>query len=163
MVFKNPQWDWKAFDLKTALTAAQVPEVQVINAVDVNVKAFFDRGGKLLMYHGWADPQTPPLNSVDYYTRVRQAAGAAADQSLRLFMVPGMGHCENGEGTDVFDKVAPLAGWVERGAPPERIDATHVKDNVVTKSRPLCPYGTIAHWDGHGDTNAAASFVCGKS
>jgi feruloyl esterase len=164
MVFKNPQWDWKAFDLKSALAQAEAPQVQVINAVDADVKAFSDRGGKLLMYHGWADPQTPPLNSVDYYTRVRKAAGgAAAAQSMRLFMVPGMGHCEGGDGTDVFDKVAPLARWVERGALPERIDATHITDNVITKSRPLCPYGTAARWDGRGDTNAAASFTCDKS
>jgi feruloyl esterase len=161
MVFRNPQWDWQTFDLKTALAAAAAPETRVIDAVEPNLKPFFERGGKLLMYHGWSDPQTPPLNSIEYYTRVRTTAGAAiTDQSMRLFMVPGMGHCENGEGTDVFDKVAPLSKWVEHGTAPERIDATRVTDNAVTRSRPLCPYGTVARWDGHGDTNLAASFSC---
>ena len=76
MVFKDPQWDWKTFDLDDALDAIGGRRTSTrIDAVDPDLKPFFARGGKLLMYHGWADPQTPPLNSVDYYTRVRTTVG----------------------------------------------------------------------------------------
>ena len=98
----------------------RTPHIDAINAVDPDLRPYFSRGGKLLMYHGWADPQTPPQNSIRYYNRVREAVGdKAASDSLRLFMVPGMGHCEGGDGTDTFDEVAALAGWVERGETPD--------------------------------------------
>ena len=160
MVFKDPQWDWHAFDLRTALAAARTSQLNKVDATDPDLRAFFGRGGKLLMTHGWADPQTPPLNGLDYFTRVRSKVGAQADASLRLFMVPGMGHCEGGVGTDVFDPMVPLAVWVERGAAPVRIDASRVVDGRMVRTRPLCPYPQVARWNGSGNTDLAASFTC---
>ena len=75
-------------------------------------------------------------------------------------MVPGMGHCEGGVGTDVFDPMAPLAAWVERGVAPARIDASRVVDGRVVRTRPLCPYPQVARWNGSGNTDLAASFTC---
>ena len=125
MVFKSPNWDWKAFKLAEALPAAKLSDVpKAIDAVNPDLRAFFARGGKLLMTHGWADPQTPPMNGLDYYASVRSPVGASAgDSSLRMFMVPGMGHCSGGVGTDDFDAMEPLAAWVEHGTAPERFDA----------------------------------------
>jgi feruloyl esterase len=160
MVFKNPQWDWHAFDLRSALTAARTSQLNEVDATDPDLRTFFGRGGKLLMTHGWADPQTPPLNGIDYFTRVRSAVGAQADAALRLFMVPGMGHCEGGVGTDVFDPMVPLTAWVEHGTAPVRIDASRVVDGRVVRTRPLCPYPQVARWNGSGDTDQAASFTC---
>jgi feruloyl esterase len=160
MVFKNPRWDWHAFDLPTALAAARTSQLNEVDATDPDLRTFFGRGGKLLMTHGWADPQTPPLNGIDYFTRVRSAVGAQADTALRLFMVPGMGHCEGGVGTDVFDPMVPLTAWVEHGAAPARIDASRVVDGRVVRTRPLCPYPQVARWNGSGDTDQAASFTC---
>jgi len=160
MVFKNPEWDWHAFDLRAALAAARAAQLDQVDATNPDLRAFFGRGGKLLMTHGWADPQTPPLNGLDYFTRVQSTVGAQADASLRLFMVPGMGHCEGGVGTDVFDPMEPLATWVERGTAPALIDANRVADGHVVRARPLCPYPQVARWNGSGDTNLAASFTC---
>jgi len=161
MVFKDPQWEWHVFDLGAALAAAKTSRLKEVDATDPNLRAFFAHGGKLLMTHGWADPQTPPLNGIDYYARVRSTVGAkGADESIRLFMVPGMGHCEGGVGTDAFDAMQPLTAWVERGTAPERFDAARVVDGRVVRTRPLCPYPKVARWNGSGDTNAAASFSC---
>ena len=160
MVFKNAQWDWHAFDIGTALAAATTSQLKDVDATDPDLRAFFGRGGKLLMTHGWADPQTPPLNGIDYFTRVRSTVGVQADASLRLFMVPGMGHCGGGVGTDVFDPMVPLAAWVERGTAPARIDASRVVGGRVVRTRPLCPYPQVARWNGSGDTDLAASFTC---
>lgn len=161
MVFKDPEWDWHRFNLDAALTAAPQSQMSEIDAVNPDLSRFFGHGGKLLLTHGWADPQTPPLNGIDYYTRTRDAVGASvADASLRLFMVPGMGHCEGGVGTDVFDAVEPLVAWVERGTAPQRVDAQRREAGRVVRTRPLCPYPTVAKWNGTGDSNAAANFSC---
>lgn len=162
MVFKNPAWDWKAFNLAAALPAARASQVpQAIDAVNPDLRAFFARGGKLLMTHGWADPQTPPMNGIDYYEKVRSTLGAnQSDSSIRLFMVPGMGHCSGGVGTDVFDAMQPLTAWVEHGTAPERFEARRLVNGQVARTRPLCAYPTIARWNGSGDINVAASFSC---
>ncbi|MFN7916332.1 MAG: tannase/feruloyl esterase family alpha/beta hydrolase [Vicinamibacterales bacterium] len=161
LVFKDPQWDWRTFSLTTALDATPSSQLREIDATNPDLTAFFRRGGKLLLTHGWADPQTPPLNGVDYYTRTKAAVGnAAADASLRLFMVPGMGHCEGGVGTDTFDAMEPLSQWVERGVAPERFEARRVVDGAVVRTRPLCAYPNVARWNGTGDSNAAANFSC---
>ena len=92
------------------------------------------------------------------YRRSRPSTRTAA--SLRLFMVPGMGHCESGDGTDSFDKMTPLVKWVERGTPPDRIVAAHESDGKIVRTRPLCPYGRVARWTGTGSTDDERSFTC---
>src|SRR5204863_3421264 len=99
----------------------------VVNALDPNVKPFINRGGKLIQYHGWSDPQISPASSVQYYTRAVEASGGAAtvSASYRLFLAPGMGHCAGGEGPNTFDMVVALEQWVEKGKAPDRIEASH--------------------------------------
>jgi len=161
LVFKDPQWDWRAFNLTAALNAAPASQLHEIDATNPDLTAFFGHGGKLLLTHGWADPQTPPLNGIGYYTRTKDTVGTpTVDASLRLFMVPGMGHCEGGVGTDTFDAMAPLSQWVERGVAPDRFDAKRVVNGAVVRTRPLCAYPTVARWNGTGDSNAAANFSC---
>ncbi len=160
MVFKNAAWDWHTFSLDGALTAARTSQLPDVDATDPNLQPFFARGGKLLMYHGWADPQTPSQNGLDYYARVRATVGAPAGDSIRMFMVPGMGHCEGGVGTDTFDPMAPLVTWVENGRPPLRLEARRVVNGKTVRSRPLCPYPAVARWSGTGSTDEAANFSC---
>ena len=111
------------------------------------------------MYHGWADQDVPPLASVNYYTKVTPAS---AQDLVRLFMVPGMNHCNGGEGPNVFDIVTPLEQWVEHGEAPTRIVASHSEDGKVDRTRPLCAYPQVARYKGAGDINDAESFVCSK-
>jgi feruloyl esterase len=133
----------------------------VLNSAETNLKPFFDRGGKLLMYHGWADPQVPALNSVDYFAAVLKTVGRqAAGRSIQLYMVPGMAHCTGGAGTDSFDKMAAIEQWVHDGASPAQVLAFHFSDGVVDRSRPLCPYGEVARYKGTGSTDDASNFQC---
>jgi feruloyl esterase len=113
------------------------------------------------MYHGWADPGIAPMTSVNYYQSVLAKVGAAkASNSIRLFMVPGMGHCAGGDGTSTFDALGALDQWVERGKAPDSIAASRVRAGVTDRTRPLCAYPAVATYKGSGSTDDAANFTC---
>ena len=150
VVFKDPNWDWKTFNFDSDVVRGDQPENLIMNATDPNMKAFFAHGGKLLLYHGWSDPNVPAVNTIKYYNSVVENLGGAAkaSSSVRLFMAPGMGHCGGGEGPNVFDKMAALERWVEQGKAPDALIATHSTDGKVDRSRPLCPYPQVAKYKG---------------
>ena len=161
VLYKDPQWDWHTFEVSKGMEEAAKADGGALFSGDPNLKPFFAHGGKLLMYHGWTDPQVTPQTSTIYYDKVLKAVGAeAAAKGIALFMVPGMNHCQGGAGTDTFDKMAAIEAWVASGAPPKQIIASHRTNGQVDKTRPLCPFPQVARYKGAGDTNDAASFAC---
>jgi feruloyl esterase len=159
IVFNDPKWDWRTFELERDLAAAEKAGAGTLSAVSSDLSDFAKRGGKLLMYHGWSDQDVPPLASVNFYSSIQPKS---AQESVRLFMVPGMNHCTGGEGPNTFDVVGPLEQWVEHQKAPSRILATHSTDGKVDRTRPLCAYPQTAHYKGSGNINDAENFVCAK-
>jgi len=162
MVFNDPKWDYKMLNFDSDMAKVEKIEAGNINAMDPNLKAFFARGGKLIHYHGWADPQIPTGSSVEYYQSVLDTMGGInkVKENYRMFMVPGMGHCGGGDGPADFDMLAALEQWVEKGKAPDSIPAAHLTNGQPDRTRILCPYPQVAMYKGSGDTNDAANFVC---
>ena len=175
LVFGDPKWDFHSFDPDRDIRMADQKLAPIMNATDPDLKKFVAHGGKLILYHGWADQVIPPLATVNYYERLREMLGQKVSAgSVRLFMVPGLLHIFGGPGPNSFGQFAAGAGdpntkigaalqrWVEEGTAPERIIATKRKSNGdVLRTRPLCAYPNVAHYRGAGSTDDAASFECG--
>ena len=162
VLFHNPQWDIRTLDFDRDVALADEDDRGINNAINPDLGPFQTAGGKLLLYHGWADNLIAPLGTVNYYQDVVKTMGGEeqTESFARLFMIPGMGHCGGGPGTDVFDKVGVLEQWVEHGAAPEKIVAAHRTNGVDDMTRPLCPYPQLAKWNGSGSTRDATSFAC---
>jgi feruloyl esterase len=156
----TPDWDYRTIKVPEDVERAVTADKGLLYGGDPDFSRFFKRGGKLLMYHGWADPLVSPDTSLIMYERISKAVGSAGSNALALFMVPGMGHCQGGPGTDVFDKVAALDRWVETGQEPQSIEASHMTNGVVDRTRPLCAYPAAARYIGSGSTDEASSFRC---
>jgi len=162
VVFKDPNWDWRTFNFDSDYKRSLAPENTQMNATDPNLKRFFAHDGKLLMYHGWNDPNVSPFNTIKYYQSVVDKMGGPARTSnnVRLFMAPGMGHCAGGEGPSSFDKIGTLEQWVEQGKAPDQIVASHSRDGKVDRTRPLCPFPQVAKYRGTGSMDEATNFTC---
>ena len=162
IVMQDPAWDPARFDAATDLDRAlKADPDDVLGSTSTDLKEFFGRGGKLLLYHGWSDPQVSPFNTIDFFNKLVSRHGSSVvGSSIQLYMVPGMNHCQGGPGTDLFDKRAAIDEWVNTGTAPARIVASHATAGRIDRTRPLCPYGQVAQWNGTGSIDDAASFTC---
>jgi feruloyl esterase len=151
----------------------------VLNANSTDLGEFREHGGKLIMYHGWADPLIPSQSSINYFNALVENGSHGFQQArfepgtnpglqktqsyARLFMVPGMFHCSGGPGPNVFDALTPLVTWVEKGQAPDTITATKFVNDTppaVQMTRPLCVFPKVAKYNGSGSTTIAANFTC---
>ena len=161
VVFKNPNWDWRTFDLERDSALANQAGKDTV-ALNPDLKRFAAHGGKLLLYHGWADQQVAPGATVEFYKSMVGLSDKPTQSSewVRLFMAPGMAHCGGGEGPDTFDKISTMERWVEHGKAPDQILASHSVNGKIDRTRPLCPYPQIAAYRGVGSIDEAANFIC---
>ena len=166
-------WDWWSFDFHRDMVTVDGKLAWTVNAVFPDLEPFMRSRGKLIAYHGLADPVGPFDYSIDYHELAvdrflrpnhgdETKARAEVDAFYRLFLVPGMGHCVGGPGPTSFDAQAALEAWVERDAAPDQIIASHrdSPESAPSFTRPLCPYPAQAVYAGQGDPQRAESFAC---
>jgi feruloyl esterase len=165
-ITQNPQFDW------TTITPAAYQRFWdqsleqyglVIGTDNPDLSDYRNRGGKLIVWHGWADQLITAEGTIDYYNRVLQQMGGREKTSefLRLFLAPGVGHCAGGPGPAPANALESMLTWVEDGKAPESLAATRRDQaGAVTRSRPLCQYPLVAKYKGAGSTDDAANFVC---
>jgi feruloyl esterase len=158
---QDANWDMMTFNLETDLALA-LKNGGFIEASDPDLSKFKARGGKLLLYHGWADPGPAPENTVNYYNAVNTKLGSKQDDWMRLFLMPGVGHCSGGVGPDQADFLGVMERWRESGVAPDQILATRSggRGGQTPMSRPLCPFPQVARYTGSGSTDEAANFRC---
>jgi pimeloyl-ACP methyl ester carboxylesterase len=159
-VYNDPTWNYLTYDFANYRRDSALAG-SMLNATDPNLAAFKARGGKLVMWHGWSDPALSALATTKYYEQVTSLDKSATDYA-RLFMMPGVLHCQGGAGPDRVDWNAVIDDWVEKGTAPERLIATRNTAGKVTRSRPLCAYPQRAIYNGSGSIDDAANFSCSK-
>jgi hypothetical protein len=133
----------------------------VIGTDDPDLSAFRDRGGKAIVWHGWADQLISAHGTVDYYKRVQQQMGGGDRTApfIRLFMAPGIAHCGGGPGAAPSGQLDALLAWVEEGRAPATLPASRQTADG-TRRRILCPYPMVAKYRGGGSTDDAANYSC---
>jgi len=130
----------------------------VLNATDPDLREFAAAGGKLLYYHGLADPLILPGRAIRYYSEVVEAIGEQElDKFGRFLFIPGHGHCweKPGQVPDDFNPLAVIDRWVDSGVAPDQVLAIQKdKSGEVVRSRPLCAHPKTAVFLGGDDTRA---------
>jgi feruloyl esterase len=159
LVFKDPNWDFRSFDYDKDVARAQQASSDILDVAPKGLDNYFAGGRKLLLSHGWADGLIPPMSTVNFYTGLTSRLGAKKATDVRLFMIPGMGHCAGGDGPFVFDAITTIDQWVETGRAPERIVVSN-PPNAPARTRPLCPFPQEAVHSGKGSTDDEKNFQC---
>jgi feruloyl esterase len=178
IIYENREWTAKSADLAQSVNLADEKTAKILNATDPDLAPFKMHGGKIILYHGWNDPAISAINSIDYWDAVRaKLGGEQTDSFARLYMLPGVQHCDGGPGADSFGALTFLGPkdaqhnvqtalelWVEKGAAPYSLIATKYAGfdpaSGVKFTRPVCPYPQVAKYKGSGDPNDAANFSC---
>jgi Tannase and feruloyl esterase len=161
---QDPGWNWSSVTRAhyEQLWDQSVEEFSPVFASDnPDLTAFRERGGKAIVWHGWADQLIYAQGTIDYYERVRARMRDRTPDVLRLFMAPGVAHCGGGPGPAPVGQFDSLVKWVEQGIAPETLSAEGKGPDGMTRTRPLCPYPLVARYRGQGSTNEAANFSCG--
>ena len=156
----GPSWGYRSFnfDVDPARTKDFAAK---FNATNPDLQTLKRRGGKIIHYHGLADPLSTALMSIDYYESVLQKMGRnETAEFYRLFLIPGMFHCGGGIGCNSVNWLTPIVDWVEKGAAPEKLIGTRVIAGENKRTRPLCPYPAVARYKDSGSIDAAENFTC---
>ncbi len=159
IVYNDPDWTYSEYDWDTFRDDSELAAA-TINATDPDLSAFRERGGKLLMYNGWADMAVTTFGTIEYFESVL-AHDATASEDARLFLMPGMDHCNGGVGPSVVNYLDVMDEWVTTGKAPDEVPVYWPdEDRQLAGSRLLCAYPQVAKYDGQGDPRDVSSFSC---
>jgi feruloyl esterase len=171
VVVNDQSWDVSTFDIDADVARAEAQDGGAAKAMDPDLSAFFAHGGRLITYHGTADGLIPYGNTVNYFQSVVGKLGAdAVKDHAALYLVPGMSHCQGGEGASAIDWIGAIEEFDRTGKAPSSLLATHPAQQPgfpgapatpgKAFTRPVCPFPQLAKYKGQGDEADAASWQC---
>jgi hypothetical protein len=157
---KDPTWDWQTLTFDSFATDFDQSVSEwgyALGTNDPDLSAFRHSGGKVVIWHGLADPLIFAQGTIDYYERVLARMGGLRPvrKFARLFLAPNVGHCGGGGPAPGGNGFPAVVKWVEEGIAPNTIIATS-----GSRTRPLCPYPTVARYKGAGSIDQAENFKC---
>jgi feruloyl esterase len=153
-VEQDPNWSYKNFNLAKYHEDTKALQA-TLSPTDPDLSAFRSRGGKLLIYHGWSDAALSPLMSIRYYDQV-MAKDATAKNDVKMFMLPGVLHCNGGPGPDRVDYLDAIDKWATGGPAPEELTASFASGGA----RKVCAYPKVQTYKGSGDGKSPDQFEC---
>jgi feruloyl esterase len=156
LVYNDPEWDYSTYNYENFWKDTEYA-ASYLNATNPDYSAFKNSGGKILFTHGWEDPALSALATIDHFENIL-GIHPDADAFTKLYLLPGVLHCDGGPGPSDVDWLTIIRNWVENGEAPGRIIANKVVNDKVVLSRPVFPYPRKAVYDGQGDPNLESSF-----
>jgi hypothetical protein len=157
-ILSDPDWNYLDYDFSTWERDTQL-HVTFLNATNPDLSRFQERGGKLILWHGWGDSILTAYATIDYYKELEKEDPNARSYA-RLYLLPGVMHCLGGPGPDSVDWLSAIVDWVERDKAPERLIATkHDGEGKPVMTRPLHPYPQRAVYQGIGSPKEAQNFI----
>jgi len=162
-LYNDPDWNYVGYDFSDfAQRAARV--AQTLNADNPDLSDFRSRGGKLIIDNGWMDGSMSAYGTIQYYERVLEF-DPTASEDVRLFIRPGVTHCNIGPGPDGTDYLDAINDWVESGKAPEKLPALYRSPvgQETGGGRILCAWPNVVRYRGDGDSKDPSSFFCSEN
>jgi feruloyl esterase len=157
LIMNDPRWDFRSYDFKNFDKETRYA-ASYLNATQANYVAFEKSRGKMILYHGWNDPALSAYATIQHYEEAMKQH-PNLPSFMRLFLLPGVLHCNGGPGADNVDYVRLIRNWVEKDQAPERVIFEKKDKGKTVMTRPVYPYPKVAVYDGKGDPNKESSFV----
>ncbi|KAL3441781.1 Tannase/feruloyl esterase [Aspergillus insuetus] len=165
LVFNNASYDAvRDFNWASDLDAVDTLASPLLDGIATNLTAFHNRGAKFITAQGWADP----INAATWPMRHMQDLAATMGKEtvaefMRLFMVPGGGHCgANAAYPQVparYHLLDALVEWVEQGRVPDDGILSDLPPDGSDTTRRLCAWPRQAVFVG-GDLSDWMSYEC---
>ncbi|MCX8657102.1 tannase/feruloyl esterase family alpha/beta hydrolase [Gilliamella sp. B2840] len=162
---QNPNFEWKSlgyngfenyFDESVKMFAP------IMGTDNPDLSQFNKSGGKMIIWHGLNDRLIAPKGTIQYYNNVLKVMGGKdyVDNFAKLYLAPGVDHCNGGEGPDDINGFESLVNWVEKKQAPRNLIAKKIENGQVTLQRPICQYPQQTLYKGKGDTNNLDNYIC---
>jgi feruloyl esterase len=157
LVFNDPAWDYSRYNFSDFFKDTKYASAY-LDATQTDYTAFKKLNRKMIMFHGWNDPALSAYSTISYYQDVEKT-DKDVQSYIRLFLLPGVLHCEGGPGPDQVEWLPLIRDWVENGKAPERVVMSKKKDGKIVMTRPVFPYPKVAVYKGKGNPNVETSFT----
>jgi hypothetical protein len=173
LVYQNLSYNPATFNWGSDVDFLDARAGPLINAINTNLSSFRKSGGKMIVYAGWADPNIAPMWSIRHVeavtqTTIEHGTTIAENDFVKLFMVPGGGHC----GANIakypyvpaqYGVSSALVEWVEKGQEPVGGIKSWGPINGENRTRRLCTWPQVAKLKEGGDVDDWESYNCGLS